>query len=105
MITSDQVVHFAGRIREKPESADQCREYMHSYTDINPAITCSALVLTDTSTGKQVSGTDVAKQYFQPPIPAEVVEACLAKGDIMYCAGALMIDERMLFVLTTRIRG
>jgi predicted house-cleaning NTP pyrophosphatase (Maf/HAM1 superfamily) len=88
-------VHFNGRIREKPDTVEQCREYLHSYTDLNPAVTCSALVLTDTRTGKQVFGTDVAKQYFKPPIPASVVEECLAKGDIMFCAGALMIDERM----------
>ena len=43
---------------------------MHSYAKA-PACTVSGLVVTDVQTGKQVSGVDVAKQWFKP-IPEEV---------------------------------
>lgn len=65
---------------------------MASYVNY-PAITYGSIVITDTATRKQVAGVDTAKQYFKP-IPDDIVDAVIAKGDIMHCAGGFMIDER-----------
>eukprot|EP00911_Craspedida_sp_UC1_P000048 UC1_evm1s39 len=94
LITSDQVVVHAGRIREKPRDADQARKYLASYAH-EPACTVTAVIVTNTATGRRVEGVDVAKQWFRE-IPSEVTEAVLAKGDIFYCAGGFMIDEPLL---------
>ena len=54
------------------------------------------MVVTDTATGKKVEGVDIAKQYFNP-VPENVVDELIHKGDIMYCAGGFMVDDREFF--------
>ncbi len=87
----DQVVWHQGRVREKPETAEECRAYLESYTH-TPAQTASTVVVTNARTKKQAYATDIAEQRFLP-IPADVVDAVIAKGDIMQCCGGFMIDE------------
>ncbi|KAI8586736.1 inosine triphosphate pyrophosphatase-like protein [Geranomyces variabilis] len=95
LITADQVVSWHGSVREKPVDAAQCREYLAGYATA-PAETHSALVVVNTVTGKTVEGIDVARQHFKP-IPTEVIDALIAKGDIMYCSGGFMIDDPIMF--------
>lgn len=40
---------------------------------------------------------DIAKQYFKP-IPEEVMNQLIEKGDVMHCAGGFMIDDRTFMV-------
>jgi predicted house-cleaning NTP pyrophosphatase (Maf/HAM1 superfamily) len=56
----DQVVHYNNKIREKPETAEECRAYLKSY-ESGPACTVAGVVVTNTKTGKQASGFDIAK--------------------------------------------
>ncbi|KAI8922886.1 inosine triphosphate pyrophosphatase-like protein [Entophlyctis helioformis] len=95
LIACDEVVAYRGQVREKPESEDECRAFLKSYAAY-PVETYSALVVVNTHTGKRVQGVDVARQYMTE-IPDDVVDAVLAKGDIMWCAGGVMVDEPLLF--------
>ena len=95
LVTCDQVVCYNGNVREKPESHDQCREYLSSYSS-SPAETHSAVVVVNLKSGKRVQGVDVARQYFKH-IPDHIVDQLLTKGDIMYCCGGFMIDDELLF--------
>ncbi|KAJ3168448.1 hypothetical protein HDU87_001004 [Geranomyces variabilis] len=95
LITADQVVSWHGSVREKPVDAAQCREYLAGYANA-PAETHSALVVVNTVTGKTVEGIDVARQHFKP-IPKEIIDALISKGDIMYCSGGFMIDDPIMF--------
>lgn len=70
----------------------ECRRYLKSYEN-HPAITCSGIVVTNTKTGEQISGFDIAKQYFKK-IPEDIIDKLVEKGDIMHCAGGFMIDDR-----------
>ena len=91
--TTDQVVHYKGTIREKPETAEQCKEYLRSYVS-EPATTVTAIVVTDVDSGKRYEATDEASQVFKP-IPEEVMDAVIdgGKGYVMKCCGGFMIDE------------
>ena len=42
-----------------------------------------------------MTGTDIAKQHFTP-IPDTLVDALIAKGDILHCAGGFMIDDPLV---------
>ncbi|KAL7753397.1 hypothetical protein RI367_001172 [Sorochytrium milnesiophthora] len=79
LITSDQVTVHNGVIREKPRD-----------------IQVTAVVVTNTRTGKQAAGVDRAKQHFHR-IPEDIVQQVLDKGETMHCAGGFMIDEPMLY--------
>ena len=48
-----------------------------------------------TDCAHESQGVDVAQQYFKP-IPEEVIEALIAKGDVMYCCGGFMIDDVLI---------
>ena len=56
VICCDQVVHHKGVIREKPESSEQCREFLQSYVD-TPAMTVGAVVVTHYPSGIQCAVT------------------------------------------------
>ena len=76
---TDQVTHYNGTIREKPESEAEARAYLKSY-ETAPACTVSSVVITDLATGTQVDGVDIARQWFKP-IPTEVrrLFTCLSR--------------------------
>ncbi|KAI9144653.1 inosine triphosphate pyrophosphatase-like protein [Paraphysoderma sedebokerense] len=103
LITSDQVVVYDGRIREKPETEEECKKYLRSYA-IHPAETVSAVVVTNTGTGKQCLGVDRAKQHFKD-IPEQVMSELISKGDVMHCCGGFMIDDPILYPYLGRREG
>ncbi|KAJ3296904.1 hypothetical protein HK104_001055 [Borealophlyctis nickersoniae] len=94
LVTCDQVVAWMGGVREKPVDEQECREYLKSYAT-QPAETHSAIVVTNTKTGKRVEGVDIARQHFSP-IPEHIIDELIAKGDVMHCCGGFMIDDPLL---------
>ncbi|EGD74312.1 hypothetical protein PTSG_12428 [Salpingoeca rosetta] len=96
LITSDQVVHYKGTIREKPETPEMCKEYLRSYETV-PATTVTAVVVTNVATGERFQQVDIASQQFKP-IPEAVMDEVIegGKGDVMYCCGGFMIDHPKL---------
>ncbi|KAI8913861.1 inosine triphosphate pyrophosphatase-like protein [Powellomyces hirtus] len=95
VVTCDQVVSCGGEMREKPKDEAECRRYLKGY-ESQPAETHSAVVVTNTSTGAVAEGVDVARQHFLP-LPAHIIDALIAKRDVMYCAGGFMIDDPIMF--------
>ncbi|KAJ3050109.1 hypothetical protein HK097_008914 [Rhizophlyctis rosea] len=103
VVTCDQVVAWEGGVREKPVSEEECISYLKSYTKA-PAETHSAVIVTNTKTGKRVEGVDVARQHFHP-IPDNIISQLIAKGDVMYCCGGFMIDDPLLFPYLAQREG
>ena len=90
LITSDQVVVWNGEIREKPENAEEAKEFLESYAEI-PAETVTAVVVTNLATGQQAEGVDVAKVYFNP-FSDEEIEDIIADGRTFTLAGGFTTD-------------
>lgn len=90
LITVDQVVVCNNKVYEKPVSAAEAREFMHSYEHF-PASTITAVVVINTETQKRVDGVDIATVYFHP-IPENYMEELIAKGDIFSCAGGFQVE-------------
>lgn len=103
LITSDQVVVYNGKIREKPENDDEAREFLRSYTEA-PASTVTAVVVVNTATGKRAEGVDIAHVWFDP-IPEEVIEEFVRHGYASVEAGAFAIDNPLLEKYVRRIEG
>jgi len=96
LICADQVIVFDGTIREKPEDVAQAKSHLQSYgANGKPAECTTGLVVTNLKTGERANGVDVAKQFFKP-IPDDVADALIAKGDIMYCAGSFVAEDPLL---------
>ncbi|MCX6744329.1 MAG: Maf family protein [Candidatus Parcubacteria bacterium] len=103
LITADQVVRCNGEIREKPVDEDQAREFLESYKFYS-AETISSIVVTNTQTGKQVSGIDLAKIYFKP-LPKQVIDALIDKGDVFKSAGGFIHEDSLLSQYIDHLEG
>ena len=91
LLCADQVITYKDTILEKPDSLEEARRFIKGYSK-SACSTVGSIVLTDTSSGKRVSGVDISTIYFDE-IPNEAVERILAEEDCMYCAGGLMIEH------------
>lgn len=103
LVTSDQVVVYQGAIREKPETDEEVRQFLRSYAQ-NPAETVTSVAVTNTATGKQFTGTDIAKIYFKP-IPEAVIEEYIASKDPFLQAGAFSHNHPLLAPYVDTIDG
>jgi len=90
LITSDQVVVCDGKIREKPENADEARYFLESYQKY-PAETITSVVVTNLETGKSREAVDVAKIYLKPYTKEEVDEL-INDGKVFNFAGGFTIN-------------
>lgn len=98
LLTLDQVVMCNGQLREKPESESECRQFLNDYST-KPLQTVGAVVVTvvaeELTESKQFEGVDIAVQQFSP-IPQQVVDQLIQKGDVMYCAGGITVEDPLL---------
>lgn len=90
LITSDQVVVWQGKIREKPESEKEAREFLEGY-NVHPAETVGAVVVTNLETGKQAAGVDTATVHFSP-FSEDEIDCLVADEQIFNQAGGFTID-------------
>lgn len=91
VLTGDQVVTCNGRIFEKPLNEAEARKYVSDYGNY-PCQTVGSIVLTELKTKRRVAGVDTATIHFKP-IPDDLVDELISEGDIMQCAGGLMIEH------------
>ncbi|PIT88071.1 MAG: hypothetical protein COU29_03595 [Candidatus Magasanikbacteria bacterium CG10_big_fil_rev_8_21_14_0_10_36_32] len=91
------------RLREKPENEAQAREYLSRAVEY-PLETVTAVVITNTVTGKQEEGIDVAKVYFLD-IPEETIEKLIKEGHIFHQAGGFSIDDPLVRDFVKQIEG
>ena len=92
LICTDQVAVCEGKIREKPESESEAREFIRSYSEEGkPVNTCSGVVVVHAASGKRESGTYWNSiQYGR--IPEAVVDE-IVKGSVVYtCCGGFSVD-------------
>lgn len=90
LITSDHVAVCEGEIREKPASEEEARRFLESYSRF-PVRTVTAVAVTDTATGRQLTGVDIATVRFSPFTPEEI-ESLIASGEAFGKAGAFTIE-------------
>jgi septum formation protein len=94
-----------GKIREKPESPQEAREYIHSYSaEGKPVETCSGVVVVHVSTGRRKSGVFYNKVWFNE-IPATVIDE-IVNGKVVYtCCGGFSVDCPVMGKWVNRIEG
>lgn len=115
LITCDQVVVHEGRILEKPEDADEARAFIRGYARSHAQTVGSVLctLLTSSMTGggsdslREVSriGTLENCTIVMDPIPDETAEELIAEGEVLWCAGGLMVEHPLVAPRVRRIEG
>ncbi len=94
VICSDQVVVWNGEIREKPESVEQAKNFIRSYSE-HPAMIVNGMTVTNTETGKRVQGVEAMHAWYMP-IPDDIVELLASGENGMLSAGALRFEHPMM---------
>ncbi|XP_024520177.1 maf-like protein DDB_G0281937 isoform X2 [Selaginella moellendorffii] len=94
LITADQVVVNGGVVREKPLNGDEARTFIAGYAR-DPAITVSAVLVTNVTTGVSNGSIDKAEIYFHP-IPEQVIDDLIKEGSVLYAAGGLLVEHPLV---------
>jgi septum formation protein len=103
LITSDQVVVVDGRILEKPESAEEVREFLTRYNSY-PAETVTAVYVVNLMSGKSMMEVDQAKVYFHL-FTEEDIAAIISDGEVFQLAGGFAIEGLLWEKHIERIEG
>ena len=103
LITADHVMVWNGELREKPQSIDEAKKFLETYSN-NSALSISSVVVTNTETHKQEFGTDMSKVFFKE-IPTDVITEILQEEDTLSMSGALNIDDVRIAPYIDRIEG
>ncbi|MEY4723212.1 MAG: hypothetical protein RLZZ324_725 [Candidatus Parcubacteria bacterium] len=97
LITADQVISVGGEIREKPEDERQARDWLRAMHErpIGSHVGLCLTILMPHGPQKLAcrdTETDFTIVTFKP-IPLDVIEAIIAQGEALTCAGALRIED------------
>ena len=103
LLTADQVVVYDGCILEKPVDLIEARLFINRYSN-SCCSTVGSIVLTDVNNGKQVSGVDTATIHFDV-IPQHVIDKIIDEGEVIYCAGGLMVEHPLLQPYIKQVDG
>ena len=104
LITCDQVVVHDDRILEKPESEEECRAFIRGYRPSFPCSTVGSVVVTNLASGKSYEAIDTSYVHFKA-IPEETIDALIADGQCMWCAGGLMVENPLVVPYVDKIVG
>jgi MAF protein len=91
LVTCDEVIVCNGTVREKPESEEQCREFMRAY-EHHPAEAYCGVVVRNTGNDQEFFGCDRAVQHFKR-IDDDKISELIAIGDVMQCCGGFVVEQ------------
>lgn len=103
LITSDQVVACDGTIIEKPETAENVREFFLNFEKHLVEIV-TAVVVTNTATNRCVDGVDVARIWFRP-VPKQILEELIGEPMTYTHAGGFSVEDPRLRDYFEKIEG
>lgn len=103
LITCDQVVLCNNHILEKPVDIIEARSFISQYKN-NFCQTVGSIVVTDVTSRKRVASIDSSKIYFDD-IPESVINTLLSEGEVLQCAGGLMVEHMLIQPYINRIEG
>jgi septum formation protein len=104
LITSDVIAVCNGKVREKPESKDEAREFLREYSrGIGPE-GVTAIVIYNTVTKEYFEGIDKA-QVFYNKFPESVIEDFIENGDALGRAGGFGVQSPILRPYVKKIEG
>ncbi|XP_043713831.1 7-methyl-GTP pyrophosphatase-like isoform X1 [Telopea speciosissima] len=103
LITADQVVVYEGKIREKPSSKEEARQFIKDYSG-GHAATVGSVLVTNLKTGTRKGGWDKAEIYFHE-IPDEVMDNLIEEGIVLNVAGGLVVEHPLIIPLVEAVVG
>ena len=103
LLTGDSVVTYHEAIREKPQDITQARDFISSYSN-DCCTTVSAVCVHNLRTGERRMATHRTTVHFNEISP-EVIDALCEDGQVLKCAGGLMVEHPLVETSIDRIEG
>ena len=103
LLTGDSVVTWHSTIREKPRDRQEARDFIASYSN-DCCTTVSAVCVHNLRTGERRIATHRATVYFNEISPS-VIDALCEDGQVLNCAGGLMVEHPLVETSVDRIEG
>lgn len=103
LVTCDQVVVHEGNILEKPSTIEEAKSWIQAYAK-SPASTVGSVLCTNLATHKQYHKIERCYIHIHA-LPDEVIEQLIQEGDIMRCAGGLMVEHPLVVPYIKAIEG
>lgn len=94
LITGDQVVVHEGKVREKPSSKEEARQFIKGYSN-GTAGTVSSVLVTNLKTGFRIGEWEKAEIHFHA-IPDQVIGSLIEEDMVLNVAGALISEHPLL---------
>ena len=105
VICSDQVAVCDGQVREKPESEEEARTFIKSYSDDQlPVSTVTSVAVLNLATGKRSEGSHTALVHFRH-MPKEAVDRIVAGSVIYTCCGGFSVEDPLMGKFVEKIEG
>ena len=103
LVTADTITIFGGELREKPETSEQARRYLETYSADEPIIVITAVTVTNTATNKRAEGVDVVELTIGK-LPPELVEEIAQEPRTLTVAGGFTtFDARLRPYIVKRV--
>lgn len=103
LLTADQVVVCNDRILEKPSNEFEARQYIKDYGKYS-CMTIGSIAITNTKTLQREIGVDSVLIYLDD-IPNDIIDKLVQEGEIMHCAGGLMIEHNLIQPYIKKVDG
>lgn len=103
LITGDAIVLCAKKVLEKPKTKQEVRDFLQGYKNY-PAQTITAVVVTNTSTGKRAEVIDTSKVYFNNFSETEI-DAIINDGQVFDLSGGFTIEGSLWEKHVDKIEG
>lgn len=94
LLTADQVVVHDNQILEKPADEAEARRFISLYSG-GYCSTVGSIALTHLGSKKTAIGVDSATIFFDT-IPLSVIDKIMEEGQMIHCAGGLMVEHPLL---------
>ena len=104
VITADSVVLVNGEVKEKPVTKDEAYQFLREVSSGVPQTLVSALAVTNTVTGKRLTGVDEGTVIFSE-IPEAVIKNFVESGEALNHAGAFAIQNPIFYDRIKEIKG
>ena len=103
LVTADQVISWNDKIREKPLTKEEAREFLSTYFKA-PVFMVNGLCVTNTRTGRQACGNESTEIIFKE-IPEGVIEKIIEREIVCSWAGAFLVDDPLIKPYIDSIKG
>lgn len=104
IVTGDSVTVVNDEIREKPKDKEQAYQWIEEMSQGVPQTLVSALAVTNTATGKRLTGVDEGTVIFSE-IPEDVIRDFVEGGEAFNHAGAFAIQNPIFYNRIKEIQG